>query len=266
MTVVAGDDTYMPEDDGQPVPLIQAELNDNTRPGPFKGVCSAAGFTSQRETYSYPLVEPNETPLPSLHIKLGLMKNVGKAIEREGSWVAFPQEEVIRISKASILDGSQIREPMKDLILDEAELSAWQSLMSVVTNFLGNLQSAEYVKEIEELVKIFRQLGARICGGGVRVDISLSWNCIFISFHLPSSWSAFIVFLSSKINFFFFFQISALNYIFGFVFSTSVLFHYFLCRFFFHFIFASNVFSFFLSFFLSFFISFFLSFLSRSIE
>ena len=30
MTVVAGDDTYKPEEDGQPVPLTQAELNDLT--------------------------------------------------------------------------------------------------------------------------------------------------------------------------------------------------------------------------------------------
>ena len=31
MTVVAGDDIYKPEEDNQPVPLTQAELNDLTR-------------------------------------------------------------------------------------------------------------------------------------------------------------------------------------------------------------------------------------------
>ena len=33
--------------------------------------------------------------------------------------------------------------------------SAWQSLKSAVTNILGNHQSAEYEKEIEELLKSF---------------------------------------------------------------------------------------------------------------
>ena len=43
--------------------------------------------------------------------------------------------------KAGIFDGYQIRELMKDPVFDEtrskAELSAWQSLKSVVTNFQG---------------------------------------------------------------------------------------------------------------------------------
>lgn len=42
--------------------------------------------------------------------------------------------------------------------ITEAELSAWQTLKSVVTNFLANHWSAEYEKEIEELLKSFHQL------------------------------------------------------------------------------------------------------------
>ena len=68
--------------------------------------------------------------------------------------------------KASIFDGPQIRQLVKDPMFDktprEVELSVWQSLKSVVTNFLGNYQSAEYKKEIEELLKSFCQLGAQI--------------------------------------------------------------------------------------------------------
>ena len=56
--------------------------------------------------------------------------------------------------KAGKSDGPQIRNlinnPIFDKALSEAELSAWQSLMSVVT---------EYEKEIEELLNNFRQFG-----------------------------------------------------------------------------------------------------------
>ena len=97
------------------------------------------------------------------------MKNLVKAIDRgEGCEFAFLLVKFPRISmekfKAGIFDGPQIRELMKDPMLDEAlseaKLFAWQSLKSVVTNFLGNYRSIEYEKEIEDLLKSFRQLGA----------------------------------------------------------------------------------------------------------
>ena len=40
--------------------------------------------------------------------------------------------------------------------LSEAELSAWQSLKSVVTNFLENHRNTDYEKGIEELLKSLR--------------------------------------------------------------------------------------------------------------
>ena len=68
--------------------------------------------------------------------------------------------------KTDIFDDPQIRELMKDPMFDKAlskaELSAWQLLKSVVTNFLGNHWSAEYKKEIEELLKSFHQLKAQM--------------------------------------------------------------------------------------------------------
>ena len=99
------------------------------------------------------------------------MKIFVKAINREGSGFAFLQGKFLRISmqklKADIFDSPQIRElikePMFDEALSETELSHWsQSLQSVVTTFLGNHRGAEYEKEIEELLKNFRQLGARM--------------------------------------------------------------------------------------------------------
>ena len=115
---------------------------------------------------SHPLVEPNKILLPPLHIKFGVMKNFVKAMEMEDSGFVFFPEKFSWISmeklKAGIFDGPQIRELMKDPMFDEslskAELSAWQSLEPVVTNFLGSHWSVEYEKEIEEILKSFHQL------------------------------------------------------------------------------------------------------------
>ena len=48
MTVVAGDGAYKPKEDDQP--WHNRTQWPDTRPEPFKGVYSVAGFTSQRET------------------------------------------------------------------------------------------------------------------------------------------------------------------------------------------------------------------------
>ena len=91
------------------------------------------------------------------------MKNFVKAMDSEDNGFAFLLEKFPLISmeklKAGIFDSLQIRELMKDQMFDEAKLSTWQLLKSVVTNFLGNHWSAEYKKEIEELLN-FCQLGA----------------------------------------------------------------------------------------------------------
>ena len=52
--------------------------------------------------------------------------------------------------------------PVFNEALSGVALSAWQSLKSVVTNYPENHRSAEYKKEIEELLKSFHQLRARM--------------------------------------------------------------------------------------------------------
>ena len=119
---------------------------------------------------SHPLVEPNKVLLPPLHIKLGLMKNFIKALDREGGGFAFLHQKFKQISmenlKAGIFDGPQIRELIKDASFDDAlnpvELAAWLSLKSVIANFLGNHRSPQYQKVVDELMENFQQLGARM--------------------------------------------------------------------------------------------------------
>ncbi|KAF2356785.1 hypothetical protein FHG87_012459 [Trinorchestia longiramus] len=87
---------------------------------------------------SHPLVELSKILLPPLHIKLGLMKNFIKALDREGGGFAFLyqkfQRKGIEKIKAGISDGPQIRELIKDTSFDDAlkplELPAWLCLLN----------------------------------------------------------------------------------------------------------------------------------------
>ena len=98
------------------------------------------------------------------------MKNIVKAMDRKGKGFTFLQQKFPRVSfeklKAGIFDGPQIRELMKDSTFDDAlsasELSAWGSLKSVITNFVGKSRCEEYKKEVDELLKNFQKLEAHM--------------------------------------------------------------------------------------------------------
>ena len=119
---------------------------------------------------AHSLVDPQKILLPPLHIKLGLMKNFVKALDKEGEGFDFLRQKFPRVSreklKAGVFDGPQIRELMKDTRFDDSlkpsELSAWLALKSVIENFLGNHRSPEYEKAVDELMESFRRHGARM--------------------------------------------------------------------------------------------------------
>ena len=145
----------------------------------------------QIEFLSHPLVEPSKILLSPLHIKLGLMKNFVKALDREGRGFAFLlqkfQQKSMEKIKAGIFDGPQIRELIKDTSFDDAlnpaELSAWLPLKSVIANFLCNHRGSQYRKVVDELMENFRQIGAR-----------MSVKMHFLRSHLdyfPENWGEF---------------------------------------------------------------------------
>ena len=81
------------------------------------------------------------------------MKNFVKVMDRKGCWFAFLQKFLwisMEKLKAGIFDSPQIRELMRDQMFDEAlneaELFTWESLKSLVTNFLGNQRNVECKK------------------------------------------------------------------------------------------------------------------------
>ena len=90
------------------------------------------------------LVDPNRIFLPPLHIKLGLMKNFVKALNKSGE--GFKQIEMLfpKISVAKLNEGIFVGPDLRKLIansqfvakLSHIERNAWLSFVEVTNNFL----------------------------------------------------------------------------------------------------------------------------------
>jgi len=70
-----------------------------------------------------PLVEPSKILLPSMHLKLGLMKNFIKAMNQGEAvitnlWEKFPRLSEAKL-KESIFVGPQLRDLIKDKYFDK---------------------------------------------------------------------------------------------------------------------------------------------------
>lgn len=117
-----------------------------------------------------PLVNPEKIYLPPLHIKLGLMKNFVKAMDRHGEGFHYLKRKFPKISDAKIKEGifvgPQIRELMKDSqfeqLLNEREAAAWRSFIKVAKNFLGKKQTTNYYELISELLENYKLLGCNM--------------------------------------------------------------------------------------------------------
>ena len=116
------------------------------------------------------LVNPRNILLPPLHIKLGLMKNFVKALDKDGQSIRLLQTKFPYVSdsklRAGVFDGPQIRELMKDSSFDEIltgnEKTAWVSFKNVCINFLGKRRSQDYKEMVGVLMQSFQALVARM--------------------------------------------------------------------------------------------------------
>jgi len=74
----------------------------------------------------------------------------------------FPKISDAKI-KEGILDGSQIRELLKDKEFEKRmtkkEKAAWQSFREVTKKFLGNTKDPNYVSIVDKMVKNFKNMG-----------------------------------------------------------------------------------------------------------
>lgn len=118
-----------------------------------------------------PLVKKEDIILPPLHIKLGLIKNFVKALDKEGEAFQYLRTLFNRLSEAKIkegiFDGPHIRKLLKDgklqRYLSSDEAAAWKSFQLVVKNFLGNKKSKNYKNIIEDLLKNYAKIGMYFC-------------------------------------------------------------------------------------------------------
>lgn len=128
-------------------------------------------FTPGVENIKHPsLVRSEKVLMPPLHIKLGLVKQFVKALNKDGEsfkhlFVLFP-----KLSKAKIEGGIFIGPDVRKMFNSEEfeqkmtsiERNAWKSFREVVDNFLGNKKSPQYKVIVGKLLECYKKLGCRM--------------------------------------------------------------------------------------------------------
>ena len=124
----------------------------------------------ERNIINDPLVDRDRILFPPLHIKLSLIKQFTKALDKDGDcftylYQAFPGLTMEKL-KAGIFDGPQIRQLIRDPefenSMNKVELEAWKAFVLVVKNFLGNNKARNYAELVNNMLTIFRNLGCNI--------------------------------------------------------------------------------------------------------
>ena len=117
-----------------------------------------------------PLVKSYRIFLLPLHIKLGLFKQLWKALDKESSAFACLAEKVPSLSQAKIKEGIFIGPQIRKIVLDETfithlkrkEKLAFESLKKVCDNFLGNHRSEDYVQVVNDLLSHYHDMGCNM--------------------------------------------------------------------------------------------------------
>ena len=129
-------------------------------------------------------MERSKILFPSLHIKLGIMKQFVKAFEKDGDCfkyicTKFPGPNIKKL-KAGIVDGPQIRKLMNDAnfcnFMNSAELSVCTAFTNVVKFFLGKTKALNYKELVETLLTSLRQLGANM---SIKLHFFAQPSCLF---------------------------------------------------------------------------------------
>jgi len=116
------------------------------------------------------LVDPGKVLLPPLHIKLGLMKQYIKALDKDSDCFRYIVQKFPALSYEKKKEGIFVGPQIRKLLLDEdfihtmksVERDAWISFREVVNNFLGNRKDPNYVQIVETMLRKFQQLGCNM--------------------------------------------------------------------------------------------------------
>ncbi|UYV82854.1 hypothetical protein LAZ67_22001095 [Cordylochernes scorpioides] len=117
-----------------------------------------------------PIIDSENIYLPPLHIKLGLMKNFVKEMDRNTSGFAYLKQKCSSISDAKIKEGifvgPQIRELLQDgnfqNSLNEVEAAALNSFRNVCKHFLGSVKVENYRDIVIDLLLSYKALGSNM--------------------------------------------------------------------------------------------------------
>lgn len=117
-----------------------------------------------------PLMDPQKVLMPPLHIKLGLIKQFVKALDKESAAFKYLHDLFPKLSeakiKAGVFVGPQIKKIMESeefpKMLSRKEKAAWNSFVAVVRGFLGNHKAENYVDLVANLVKKYCAMGCKM--------------------------------------------------------------------------------------------------------
>ena len=124
----------------------------------------------EKNVVNPPLVLPEKIYLPPLHIKLGLMKNFVKGMDKTGRGFECVRNKFPNVSNTEIEEGIfiglQIRELMQDRQFDkdlnEIERNAWLSFKRICKDFLGNHKAANYQNVVQDLLTSYKAMGCNV--------------------------------------------------------------------------------------------------------
>lgn len=116
------------------------------------------------------LVPPEKVLLPPLHIKLGLIKQFVKSLQKDGDCFRYICSTFPKLSEAKLKEGvftgPDIRKLLSDPLFPESmgdiEKEAWDSFKKVVQKFLGNTKDPEYRTIVQRMLTAYKAQGCKM--------------------------------------------------------------------------------------------------------
>ena len=117
-----------------------------------------------------PLAFPEKIFLPPLHIKLGLMKNFVKDMDKTAHKFEYVRNKFPNVSDTKIKDGIFIGSQIRGLIqdkqfnedLNESEINEWLIFKRICEDFLGNHKAASYHNVAQDLLISYKAMGCNM--------------------------------------------------------------------------------------------------------
>ena len=122
-----------------------------------------------RNVVHEPLVDAKNVLLPPLHIKLGIMKQFVKALDKDSGCLQYMCQKFPSIKakvKEGLFVGPQIRKLMFDKTFEstmtQCELEVWNAIKTVIERFLGNTRDVHYKTFVEDMLEKMEALGCHM--------------------------------------------------------------------------------------------------------